>query len=121
MWTILDHTMISMCSGARKEHKALAAVSCWLYTRQIVTDGWYIYKQVVGQCDTVTKFLIAGWGMVMTGAALCLFTRGSGSIWSAICPSLTAPPCSRSYAGDVEVNVEIKKYFCKAGVKGVQV
>ncbi|XP_037335245.2 extended synaptotagmin-1 [Pungitius pungitius] len=25
-----------------------------------------------------------------------------------------------SYAGDVEVNVEIKKYFCKAGVKGVQ-
>ena len=26
-----------------------------------------------------------------------------------------------SYAGDVEVNVEIKKYFCKAGVKGIQV
>lgn len=26
-----------------------------------------------------------------------------------------------SYAGDVEINVEIKKYFCKAGVKGVQV
>uniref|UniRef100_A0A7N6AJH4 Extended synaptotagmin-like protein 1a n=1 Tax=Anabas testudineus TaxID=64144 RepID=A0A7N6AJH4_ANATE len=25
-----------------------------------------------------------------------------------------------SYAGDVEVNVEIKKYFCKAGVKGIQ-
>lgn len=25
------------------------------------------------------------------------------------------------YAGDVEINVEIKKYFCKAGVKGVQV
>ncbi|XP_067448336.1 extended synaptotagmin-1 [Thunnus thynnus] len=25
-----------------------------------------------------------------------------------------------SYAGDVEINVEIKKYFCKAGVKGVQ-
>uniref|UniRef100_A0A8D3DLV6 Extended synaptotagmin-like protein 1a n=1 Tax=Scophthalmus maximus TaxID=52904 RepID=A0A8D3DLV6_SCOMX len=24
------------------------------------------------------------------------------------------------YAGDVEVNVEIKKYFCKAGVKGIQ-
>uniref|UniRef100_A0A3B4GLF6 Extended synaptotagmin-1-like n=1 Tax=Pundamilia nyererei TaxID=303518 RepID=A0A3B4GLF6_9CICH len=24
------------------------------------------------------------------------------------------------YAGDVEINVEIKKYFCKAGVKGVQ-
>lgn len=23
--------------------------------------------------------------------------------------------------GDVEINVEIKKYFCKAGVKGVQV
>ena len=28
---------------------------------------------------------------------------------------------SCSYAGDVEINVEIKKYFCKAGVKGVQV
>ncbi|CAB1336715.1 unnamed protein product [Coregonus sp. 'balchen'] len=25
-----------------------------------------------------------------------------------------------SYAGDVEINVEIKKYFCKAGVNGVQ-
>ncbi|KAM4563855.1 extended synaptotagmin-1 [Odontesthes bonariensis] len=25
-----------------------------------------------------------------------------------------------SYTGDVEINVEIKKYFCKAGVKGVQ-
>uniref|UniRef100_A0A672L7P8 Extended synaptotagmin 1 n=1 Tax=Sinocyclocheilus grahami TaxID=75366 RepID=A0A672L7P8_SINGR len=25
-----------------------------------------------------------------------------------------------SYAGDVEINVEVKKYFCKAGVKGVQ-
>ncbi|KAG8452427.1 hypothetical protein GDO86_004288 [Hymenochirus boettgeri] len=25
-----------------------------------------------------------------------------------------------SYVGDVEINVEIKKYFCKAGVKGVQ-
>ncbi|KAL1020891.1 hypothetical protein UPYG_G00006050 [Umbra pygmaea] len=25
-----------------------------------------------------------------------------------------------SYAGDVEVNVEIKRYFCKAGVKGIQ-
>ena len=34
-----------------------------------------------------------------------------------------APPPSvfRSYAGDVEINVEIKKYFCKAGVKGIQV
>uniref|UniRef100_A0A674EJX3 Extended synaptotagmin 1 n=1 Tax=Salmo trutta TaxID=8032 RepID=A0A674EJX3_SALTR len=32
------------------------------------------------------------------------------------------PPLSplSSYAGDVEINVEIKKYFCKAGVKGVQ-
>uniref|UniRef100_A0A671VN37 Extended synaptotagmin 1 n=1 Tax=Sparus aurata TaxID=8175 RepID=A0A671VN37_SPAAU len=28
--------------------------------------------------------------------------------------------CTYSYAGDVEINVEIKKYFCKAGVKGVQ-
>lgn len=26
-----------------------------------------------------------------------------------------------SYAGDVEINVEVKKYFCKAGVKGIQV
>uniref|UniRef100_A0A8C1IGU3 Extended synaptotagmin-like protein 1a n=1 Tax=Cyprinus carpio TaxID=7962 RepID=A0A8C1IGU3_CYPCA len=25
-----------------------------------------------------------------------------------------------SYAGDVEINVEVKKYFCKAGVKGIQ-
>ncbi|XP_046896617.1 extended synaptotagmin-1 [Hypomesus transpacificus] len=25
-----------------------------------------------------------------------------------------------SYAGDVEIDVEIKKYFCKAGVKGIQ-
>ncbi|MGH0170538.1 UNVERIFIED_CONTAM: hypothetical protein FKN15_059391 [Acipenser sinensis] len=25
-----------------------------------------------------------------------------------------------SYVGDVEINVEIKKYFCKAGVKGIQ-
>nr|XP_033793079.1 extended synaptotagmin-1 isoform X2 [Geotrypetes seraphini] len=25
-----------------------------------------------------------------------------------------------SYAGDVEINVEVKKFFCKAGVKGVQ-
>ncbi|XP_066527383.1 extended synaptotagmin-1 [Hoplias malabaricus] len=25
-----------------------------------------------------------------------------------------------SYAGNVEINVEIKKYFCKAGVKGIQ-
>ncbi|XP_077369085.1 extended synaptotagmin-1 [Festucalex cinctus] len=25
-----------------------------------------------------------------------------------------------SYAGDAEINVEIKKYFCKAGVKGIQ-
>uniref|UniRef100_A0A8C7JDY8 Extended synaptotagmin-like protein 1a n=1 Tax=Oncorhynchus kisutch TaxID=8019 RepID=A0A8C7JDY8_ONCKI len=32
------------------------------------------------------------------------------------------PPLSLlcSYAGDVEINVEIKKYFCKAGVKGIQ-
>lgn len=33
---------------------------------------------------------------------------------------LSLPFCY-SYAGDVEINVEIKKYFCKAGVKGVQV
>lgn len=26
-----------------------------------------------------------------------------------------------SYVGDVEINVEVKKYFCKAGVKGIQV
>uniref|UniRef100_A0AAX7UTU0 Extended synaptotagmin-like protein 1a n=1 Tax=Astatotilapia calliptera TaxID=8154 RepID=A0AAX7UTU0_ASTCA len=32
---------------------------------------------------------------------------------------LSLPFCY-SYAGDVEINVEIKKYFCKAGVKGVQ-
>ncbi|XP_051516251.1 extended synaptotagmin-1-like isoform X1 [Myxocyprinus asiaticus] len=25
-----------------------------------------------------------------------------------------------SYAGDMEINVEVKKYFCKAGVKGIQ-
>ncbi|XP_041954126.1 extended synaptotagmin-1-like isoform X1 [Alosa sapidissima] len=25
-----------------------------------------------------------------------------------------------SFAGDVEINVEVKKYFCKAGVKGIQ-
>ncbi|XP_010879570.5 extended synaptotagmin-1 isoform X1 [Esox lucius] len=25
-----------------------------------------------------------------------------------------------SYVGDVEINVEVKKYFCKAGVKGIQ-
>lgn len=25
-----------------------------------------------------------------------------------------------SYAGDVEINVEVNKYFCKAGVKGIQ-
>ncbi|XP_060749554.1 extended synaptotagmin-1 [Tachysurus vachellii] len=25
-----------------------------------------------------------------------------------------------SYAGNVEINVEVKKYFCKAGVKGIQ-
>ncbi|KAA0707115.1 Extended synaptotagmin-1 [Triplophysa tibetana] len=25
-----------------------------------------------------------------------------------------------SYAGDVEINVEVKRYFCKAGVKGIQ-
>lgn len=26
-----------------------------------------------------------------------------------------------SYVGDVEINVEVKRYFCKAGVKGIQV
>ncbi|KAG7249621.1 hypothetical protein CRUP_020762, partial [Coryphaenoides rupestris] len=25
-----------------------------------------------------------------------------------------------SYVGDVEINVEVKRYFCKAGVKGIQ-
>lgn len=68
-------------------------------------------------------FSLRGRGTVLTGAALCLFTRGSGSIWSTICPCsdsrLLRQP--HSYAGDVEINVEIKKYFCKAGVKGVQV
>lgn len=28
--------------------------------------------------------------------------------------------CS-SYVGNVEINVEVKRYFCKAGVKGIQV
>uniref|UniRef100_A0A672I0E7 Extended synaptotagmin-like protein 1a n=1 Tax=Salarias fasciatus TaxID=181472 RepID=A0A672I0E7_SALFA len=31
-----------------------------------------------------------------------------------------SPLVCYSYAGDVEINVEIKKYFCKAGVKGIQ-
>uniref|UniRef100_A0A8C9T016 Extended synaptotagmin 1 n=1 Tax=Scleropages formosus TaxID=113540 RepID=A0A8C9T016_SCLFO len=31
--------------------------------------------------------------------------------------SLSLP---HSYVGDVEINVEIKRYFCKAGVKGIQ-
>lgn len=35
--------------------------------------------------------------------------------------SVNRLPSACSYAGDVEINVEIKKYFCKAGVKGVQV
>uniref|UniRef100_A0A8C7DGF9 Extended synaptotagmin 1 n=1 Tax=Oncorhynchus kisutch TaxID=8019 RepID=A0A8C7DGF9_ONCKI len=39
------------------------------------------------------------------------------SLFSSLTPPLS--PFS-SYAGDVEINVEIKKYFCKAGVKGVQ-
>lgn len=26
-----------------------------------------------------------------------------------------------SYIGDCEINVEVKKYFCKAGVNGIQV
>lgn len=26
-----------------------------------------------------------------------------------------------SYVGNVEINVEVKRYFCKAGVKGIQV
>lgn len=26
-----------------------------------------------------------------------------------------------SYVGDVQIDVEVKKYFCKAGVKGMQV
>uniref|UniRef100_A0A8K9Y6C1 Extended synaptotagmin-like protein 1a n=1 Tax=Oncorhynchus mykiss TaxID=8022 RepID=A0A8K9Y6C1_ONCMY len=39
------------------------------------------------------------------------------SLFSPLTPPLS--PFS-SYAGDVEINVEIKKYFCKAGVKGVQ-
>uniref|UniRef100_A0A8C2X9S3 Extended synaptotagmin 1 n=1 Tax=Cyclopterus lumpus TaxID=8103 RepID=A0A8C2X9S3_CYCLU len=34
------------------------------------------------------------------------------------CKHVCSSTCS--YAGDVEINVEIKKYFCKAGVKGVQ-
>lgn len=29
--------------------------------------------------------------------------------------------CFFSYVGNVEINVEVKKYFCKAGVKGIQV
>lgn len=27
----------------------------------------------------------------------------------------------RSYAGDIQIDVEVKKFFCKAGVKGMQV
>lgn len=26
-----------------------------------------------------------------------------------------------SYVGDVQIDVEVKKFFCKAGVKGMQV
>lgn len=26
-----------------------------------------------------------------------------------------------SYVGNAEINVEVKRYFCKAGVKGIQV
>lgn len=29
--------------------------------------------------------------------------------------------CPLSYVGNVEINVEVKRYFCKAGVKGIQV
>lgn len=31
------------------------------------------------------------------------------------------PPRLRSYVGDVQIDVEVKKFFCKAGVKGMQV
>ena len=30
-------------------------------------------------------------------------------------------PIPRSYVGDVQIDVEVKKFFCKAGVKGMQV
>lgn len=44
-------------------------------------------------------------------------------MWTHLC--ITAfdhflPP-SCSYVGNVEINVEVKRYFCKAGVKGIQV
>lgn len=34
---------------------------------------------------------------------------------------VSSPPSFHSYVGDVEINVEVKRYFCKAGVNGMQV
>ena len=41
-------------------------------------------------------------------------------------PAMVRPPpqqhpIPRSYVGDVQIDVEVKKFFCKAGVKGMQV
>uniref|UniRef100_A0A8C1L4T2 Extended synaptotagmin-like protein 1b n=1 Tax=Cyprinus carpio TaxID=7962 RepID=A0A8C1L4T2_CYPCA len=34
--------------------------------------------------------------------------------------NVSSMPSFSSYVGDVEINVEVKRYFCKAGVKGIQ-
>uniref|UniRef100_A0A8C1DEF0 Extended synaptotagmin-like protein 1b n=1 Tax=Cyprinus carpio carpio TaxID=630221 RepID=A0A8C1DEF0_CYPCA len=34
--------------------------------------------------------------------------------------NVSSTPSFSSYVGDVEINVEVKRYFCKAGVKGIQ-
>lgn len=51
-----------------------------------------------------------------------MFWGGGSGMRGGSCygPPLATSPLP-SYVGDVQIDVEVKKFFCKAGVKGMQV
>lgn len=73
---------------------------------------FYHYHTVRGVCSCVYYLLSVYLAQETALSSVHILVRLS---------SVNLPPSACSYAGDVEINVEIKKYFCKAGVKGVQV
>lgn len=60
-----------------------------------------------------------GFGRTVPCRFILILTYGfSFDFGSLMLLSLSLPI---SYAGDVQIDVEVKKFFCKAGVKGMQV
>lgn len=59
-----------------------------------------------------------GWGSVQAPSASCggagrPFHHSTRHIWSfALCPS---------FVGNTEIEIDIKRYYCKAGIKSIQV